>query len=79
MTFFHSFLGLWGQVLQYENQTIGKVEIFVHTSTGIISDTNANMTRLRTQQGRLFSQADFDEDLKVLAQDYDRVDPKSER
>lgn len=75
MTFFPSFLGLWGQVLQYENQTIGKVEIFVHSSTGIISDTNANITRLRTQQGRLFSQADFDEDLKVLAQDYDRVEP----
>lgn len=75
MTFFPMLQCLWGQVLQYENQTIGKVEIFVHSSTGIISDTNANITRLRTQQGRLFSQADFDEDLKILAQDYDRVEP----
>lgn len=69
---------LFGQGLQFENQTISKMEIFVHTSSGIISDTNANLTRLRTQEGRLFSQADFDEDLKVLAQDYDRVDPSVE-
>ena len=33
---------------------------------------------MRTQEGRIFSQADFDEDLKVLAQDYDRVDPSIE-
>lgn len=78
ITFFSSLPLLWGQVLQYENHTISKLEIFVHTNTGIISDTNANITRLRSQQGRLFSQADFDEDLKILAQDYDRVDPTIE-
>lgn len=64
------------EVLQFENQTIGQIEIFVHSSKGVISDTNANLTRLRTQKGKLFSQADFDEDLKVLAEDYDRVDPE---
>ena len=75
MVLFPSVHTLYGQLYQYENQTIGKVEIFVHSSTGVISDTNANITRLRSQNGRLFSQADFDEDLKVLAQDYDRVEP----
>ena len=64
--------------MQYENQTIEKVEIIVHTRSGMISDTNAILTRLRSQQGRLFSQEDFDEDLKILAQDYDRVDPSVE-
>jgi outer membrane protein insertion porin family len=69
---------LFGQILQYENHTIEKIEIIVHTRSGTITDTNAILTRLRTQQGKLFSQADFDEDLKVLAQDYDRVDPSVE-
>jgi outer membrane protein insertion porin family len=69
---FH-FIG--GQILQYENQTIEKVDIIVHTRPGVVADTHAILTRLSTQPGKLFSQAEFDEDLKVLAQDYDRVDP----
>lgn len=68
----------FGQILQYENQTIEKVEINVHTRSGVICDTDAILARLRTQQGKLFSQADFDEDLKILAQDYDRVEPSVE-
>lgn len=64
-----------GQVLQYENQVIDKVELIVHTRSGSVCDTNSVLSRLRIRQGGIFSQADFDEDLKVLAQDYDRVDP----
>lgn len=63
------------QVLQYEDQLIDKVEIIVHTRNGAICDTNSILNRLRTKEGGIFSQADFDEDLKTLAQDYDRVDP----
>jgi len=63
------------QILQYENQIINNVEVIVHTRTGIVCDTNSILTRLRTKQGGIFSQADFDEDLKTLAQDYDKVDP----
>ncbi|WP_079989342.1 outer membrane protein assembly factor BamA [Candidatus Protochlamydia phocaeensis] len=66
------------QVLQYENQTIESVDIIVHTRTGTISDNNAIATRLGTKQGGFFSQADFDEDLKTLSQDYDRVEPTIE-
>lgn len=66
---------IFGQILQYENQTIEKVEIIVHTRSGTITDTNALLTRLSTQQGKLFSQEEFDDDLKILAQDYDRVEP----
>ncbi len=69
---------IFGQIIQYENQTIDKIELIVHTRSGTIVDTDAILTRLSTQQGRLFSQAEFDEDLKILAQDYDRVDPSVE-
>lgn len=63
------------QTIQYENQIIDKVEIVVHTRLGVIFDSNAVLARLSTKKGGFFSQADFDEDLKVLAQDFDRVDP----
>lgn len=64
-----------GQILQYENQIITKVDAIIHTRSGAICDTNSILSRLRTKEGGIFSQADFDEDLKTLAQDYDRVDP----
>jgi outer membrane protein insertion porin family len=69
---------VFGQILQYENQTIEKIEIIVHAHSGTVTETNSVLTRLSSQQGKLFSQADFDEDLKILAQDYDRVDPSVE-
>ncbi len=72
LLFLHS---VYGQILQFENQTIDTVDIIVHTRTGTVVDNQAILTRLRTQPGGFFSQADFDEDLKTLAQDYDRVDP----
>lgn len=66
---------LSGQILQYENQIIEKMDIIVHTRPEVICDTHALLKRLRTQKGGFFLQGDFDEDLKTLAQDYDRVDP----
>ncbi len=66
---------LQGEVLQYENQVIQQVNLVVHSRAGTVSDTGAIVARLRSQQGGIFSQASFDEDLKTLAQDYDRVDP----
>lgn len=69
---------LSGQTLQYENQVIEKVDIIFHAKSGDSCDTQSIINRLRTKQGGVFSQADFDEDLKILAQDYDRVDPSVE-
>ncbi|CAF24450.1 unnamed protein product [Candidatus Protochlamydia amoebophila UWE25] len=66
---------VYGQILQFENQAINKIEIQVHSRAGIITDNQTLMSRLRTQPGGFFSQADFDEDLKTLAQEFDRVDP----
>lgn len=78
LAFLPPLIPLCGQALQYENQIIDKIEVVVHTRTGTIYDSSAILTRLRTQKGAFFSQADFDEDLKVLAKDFDRVDPSIE-
>lgn len=75
ITFTLFFFSLFGQNIQFENQIISHVSILVHTSTGVVTDTNSILNRLRSQEGRLFTQSDFDEDLKVLAQDYERVEP----
>ncbi len=68
-------LRLIAQNLQYENQPIQAFEIVVHTRAGAVCDTNNILNRLRTKKGGIFSQSDFDEDLKSLANDYDRVEP----
>lgn len=70
-----SFSPLTAEMLQIENQKIDHVEVLVHTKSGVIYDTNNIITRLRIQEGGVFSQADFDEDLKTLAQDYDKINP----
>jgi outer membrane protein insertion porin family len=74
----HSVPPLFGQALQYENQIISTMEVIVHTRTGSHVDKGSILTRLRTQQGAFFSQTAFDEDLKTLAQDFDRLDPQVE-
>lgn len=68
----------FGQGLQYEDQLIDQVNIIVHTKAGSICDTNTILGRLLTKRGGIFSQADFDEDLKTLSKDYERVDPSIE-
>ncbi len=72
LLFLHS---LFGQILQFENQIIERLDIVVHTNTEICSDNAAILSRLSTKQGGFFSQAEFDKDLKTLAQDFDRIEP----
>ena len=74
--FFLSFVN--GQVLQYENQRIDKIEVLMHTQSGVVLDSQAVLARMTTKTGGFFSQADFDEDLKTLAQEYDRIEPDVE-
>lgn len=65
---------LYGQSLQYEDQKIEKIDVLVQgPSEGF--DPNIILSRIKTRQGDFFSQADFDNDLKTLAQDYDRIEP----
>ena len=67
-----------GQVLQYENQKVDKIEVILHTQNGIVMDSQAVTTRMTTKVDGFFSQAEFDEDLKNLATDYDRIEPAIE-
>lgn len=71
-SFFH--LAIFAE--QCENQLIGNIEVvMMNISEGSDSDANAIKTRIKSREGDLFSQIAFDNDLKILANDFDRVDP----
>ncbi len=62
---------------QYENQIVGNISIecgnpLYNISASIIEP------RMKTRVGAPFSQLDFDSDLKMLIQDYDKVEPTIE-
>ncbi len=63
---------------EYVKEGYSIVESIIITTTGESSDSKSCPPQLKTKCGSLFSANDFDEDLKKLAQDYDRVDPKVE-
>lgn len=65
----------WGANLPYEQQIVKKIEIALHPCNGSPDEIAAVLARLKTQSGIFFSQVTFDEDLKQLAQEYDRVEP----
>ncbi|MCE5293263.1 MAG: outer membrane protein assembly factor BamA [Chlamydiales bacterium] len=65
------------QAAHYEHLRVQKIEVIVEQD----SDDKAGeklLTRLKTKEGSLFSQEEFDEDLKTLAKEYDRIDPRIE-
>lgn len=53
---------------------VGSLELF--EVGGNSSQTKALLSSMKTKQGEFFSQEHFDEDLKVLANEFDRVEPK---
>lgn len=60
----------------YETLVVERVNInIVNAPPGTPFDTNSLLARLKTAPGKLFSQTEFDEDLKALAQDYADVEP----
>lgn len=62
--------------LPYENQVIEQINVkMMNLPEGTAYDTNAIKARIKSKPGELFSQIDFDNDLKKLANDFDRVDP----
>ena len=74
------FFSLSGEEVQYASQIIDKLEIIIPTES---SDSSGQLirtilARLKTKRGGIFSQSDFDTDLKMLIQDYDRVEPHVE-
>lgn len=61
----------------YENLSIGRVEVTVVTSTGQEEGIEAQVrAKMKSKAGDVFSQADFDQDLKNLSLEFDRVDPR---
>lgn len=68
---------LSGEVIHYEDHLIHSVTINIHTQEGTV-DSRPILARLGTKSKSYFSQSTFDEDLKTLAKDYDRVEPKIE-
>lgn len=75
-TSFISFNSLQADEMQYENQGIERIEVkMMNQAEGAATDASAINARIKTREGDLFCQAIFDNDLKILAQDFDRVDP----
>lgn len=67
----------FGQTFQYENQVIEKIDIeIVNLPAGSSFDVTAVTSKIKTRKGDLFSQNEFDNDLKTLAKDFDRVEPQ---
>lgn len=68
----------WAQVRQFSGRSVGGIEILLQEeapSSSSERDLQAIRSRLKTQVGESFSQLDFDEDLKILSEDYGRVEP----
>ncbi|MGZ3633824.1 MAG: outer membrane protein assembly factor BamA [Parachlamydiaceae bacterium] len=77
--FFLAFTTLHAAAPQYENQTIEKLEIIMdgpaNQASGEFSISGVK-SRITTREGAFFSQTEFDNDLKILARDYDQVEPR---
>src|ERR1051325_7024445 len=64
---------------QYEGKSVAKVDVHVNKlSPDLHFDTQALVSRLKTKVGDPFSQVTFDTDLKLLAEEYDRIEPSIE-
>lgn len=61
---------------QYENKVIERIDVIVNTETSSSYDPSIIKSRLKTREADLFSQTEFDNDLKNLAVDFDRVIPE---
>ena len=67
---------IFGVSLQYENQPIEKIDIqSIDLPNGSKFQGAVIKTRMKTSEGHPFSQVDFDNDLKMLVNEYDRIEP----
>lgn len=62
----------------YEQARVQKIQVILRQD-GTEAEDDKIRTRLKTKEGSLFSQEEFDEDLKTLAKEYDRIDPRIEQ
>ncbi|MDP1836346.1 MAG: outer membrane protein assembly factor BamA [Chlamydiales bacterium] len=64
---------------QLENKVVERIDvIFVDEPTDTEYNSKYVLTKIRTRASDIFSQSDFDSDLKDLASDYDHVEPSIE-
>ena len=67
------------EIQQYENRVVESITITAqHLAAGASFDSQAVLSRIKTKKGELFSQSDFDHDLKTLSLEFDRVEPQLE-
>lgn len=67
-------LALFGQILPYDNQVIETIDVELMTQ-GDSHSKSSILSRMSAKRGGLFSQTQFDRDLKALAQEFDWVEP----
>lgn len=70
------FLSLFGQSPQYENKIIEKIQVVLNTPSNEEFDAESVKLMLKTKEQDHFSQSEFDNDLKALSQNFDRVIPE---
>ena len=67
------------QSVHFENQVIEQLDVVIENQPeGSCAEVQAILSRIKTRQGEHFSHLDFDNDLKTLARDYDRIVPQFE-
>ncbi len=68
---------LSGAPIQFENQIVSKIDIQMkNLPDGDTFDRSSVTARIKTREGALFSQTEFDNDLKNLAKEFDHVEPE---
>lgn len=69
-------IGPLGAVELYEEKKISEIQIDIDSPVPSVSfDPKPILSRLKTKEGDQFSQFTFDNDLKSLSEEYDRVQP----
>lgn len=76
--FMAAFSSMNGASSQYENQPIERLDVIIESRTSGSCDLSVNSitSRITTREGGFFSQNEFDSDLKILARDFDLVEPE---
>ena len=60
----------------YEGKTVGDIQVNIQNADSNDGyDTRTIVSRLKTRKGDPFSQLSFDSDLKMLSEEYDRIEP----
>lgn len=60
----------------YDDKKVSHIEVVISSPDGGCIDARPVLTRLKTREGDPFSQLTFDNDLKMLSQDYEKVEPE---